>query len=53
MLGSEKFIFINWNEYEFDCDVIYAVGNGGKEGLNGVVVLWWNVILYIIMGIQY
>lgn len=51
LLGSEKFSVMNWNEYEFDCDVFYVVGNGGKDGINGVVVLWWNVIFYLIVGV--
>lgn len=53
MLGSEKFTLTNWNEYEFDRDATYAAGNGGKEGLNGAVALWWNATSYITTGIQY
>ncbi|HDS7284661.1 TPA: hypothetical protein QH594_004273 [Escherichia coli] len=39
--------------YEFDRDATYAAGNGGKEGLNGAVALWWNATSYITTGIQY
>lgn len=53
MLGSEKFTLTNWNEYEFDRDATYAAGNGGKEGLNGAVALWWNATSHITTGIQY
>ncbi len=53
MLGSEKFTLTNWNEYEFDRDATYAAGNGGKEGLNGAVTLWWNATSHITTGIQY
>ena len=51
--GSEKFTLTNWNEYEFDRDATYAAGNGGKEGLNGAVALWWNATSHITTGIQY
>ncbi|HBB1148496.1 TPA: hypothetical protein J0860_002303, partial [Escherichia coli] len=30
-----------------------AAGNGGKEGLNGAVALWWNATSHITTGIQY
>lgn len=53
MLGSEKFTLTNWNEYEFDRDATYAAGNGGKEGLNGAIALWWNATSHITTGIQY
>ncbi|MEA7581067.1 hypothetical protein ONJ87_26480, partial [Salmonella enterica subsp. enterica serovar Anatum] len=43
-LGSEKFSVTNWNEYEFDRDASYAAGNGGKDGINGAVALWWNAL---------
>lgn len=48
-----KFTLTNWNEYEFDRDATYAAGNGGKEGLNGAVALWWNATSHITTGIQY
>ncbi|MFQ9949450.1 MAG: outer membrane protein OmpK [Escherichia coli] len=52
MLGSENHPH-NWNEYEFDRDATYAAGNGGKEGLNGAVALWWSATSHITTGIQY
>ncbi|XPE65634.1 outer membrane protein OmpK [Shigella flexneri] len=51
MLGGEKFTLTNWNEYEFDRDATYAAGNGGKEGLNGAVALWWNATSHITTGL--
>ena len=52
-LGSEKFTLTNWNEYEFDRDPAYAAGNGGKDGMNGAVAVWWNVTPHLTAGIQY
>lgn len=52
-LGKAKFTLTNWNEYEFDRDATYAAGNGGKEGLNGAVALWWNATPLVTTGIQY
>ena len=53
MLGSEKFTLTNWNEYEFDRAATYAAGNGGKDGLNGAVALWWNATPHLTAGVQY
>ncbi len=52
-LGSEKFSVTNWNEYEFDRDASYAAGNGGKDGINGAVALWWNATPHLTAGVQY
>ncbi|EDW9046306.1 hypothetical protein AL784_003098 [Salmonella enterica subsp. enterica] len=52
-LGSENFSVTNWNEYEFDRDASYAAGNGGKDGINGAVALWWNATPHLTTGVQY
>ncbi|MGL5759141.1 outer membrane protein OmpK [Plesiomonas sp.] len=51
VVADQKFSITNWNEYEFARDADY--GNGGKEGLNGAVALWWNATPSITTGIQY
>lgn len=50
---GEKFSLTNWNEYEFDRADKYAAGNGGKEGINGAVALWWKPNPTITTGFQY
>lgn len=52
-LWNEKFALTNWTEYEFDRAARYAAGNGGKEGTNGAVALWWKPNPSITAGVQY
>ena len=52
-LWGEKLMLTNWNEYEFDRAATYAAGNGGKDGLNGAVALWWNAAPHLTAGVQY
>ncbi len=48
---EEDFAITNWHEMEFARHQRY--GNGGKEGINGAVALWWNATPNIAAGIQY
>ncbi|WP_058912671.1 outer membrane protein OmpK [Entomohabitans teleogrylli] len=52
-LVNETFSLTNWNEYEFARADSYAKGNGGKEGLNGALALWWHSTPHLTAGIQY
>ncbi|PVP81993.1 hypothetical protein C4706_21835, partial [Salmonella enterica subsp. enterica serovar Javiana] len=36
-----------------DRDASYAAGNGGKDGINGTVALWWNATPHLTAGVQY
>ena len=52
-LGGQNFALTNWNEYEFDRKGKYAAGNGGTDGLNGAVALWWKAVPSVTAGVQY
>ncbi len=50
-LVNQKFSITNWHEMEFDRNKRY--GNGGKNGFNGAVAIWWHPTASITTGIQY
>lgn len=50
-LINQKFSLTNWHEMEFDRNKRY--GNGGKNGFNGAIALWWHPTTSITTGIQY
>ncbi len=50
---DEKFSITNWNELEFNRAEAYAAGNGGKNGINGAIALWWTPVKQLTTGIQY
>ncbi|CDH32901.1 outer membrane protein OmpK [Xenorhabdus bovienii] len=50
-LWQEKFSITNWNEIELNRNQRY--GNGGREGINGAVGLWWTPHPSFTTGIQY
>ncbi|CBY26121.1 TPA: outer membrane protein OmpK [Yersinia enterocolitica] len=50
---DENFSITNWNELEFNRAERYAAGNGGRNGVNGALALWWTPIKQFTTGIQY
>lgn len=50
-LWSQNFSITNWHEMEFNRAKRY--GNGGKEGINGAIALWWTPFETLSAGIQY
>lgn len=50
-LWNEKFSITNWNEVELNRNDRY--GNGGRDGVNGALALWWTPVPSVTTGIQY
>ncbi len=50
---NQNFSIVNWNEIEFDRQHANAQGQGGDNGLNGGVSLFWNVTDHVTTGITY
>lgn len=50
-LWDEKFSITNWNEIELNRHERY--GNGGRDGVNGALALWWTPVPSVTTGIQY
>ncbi|HCM64631.1 MAG TPA: hypothetical protein DIT05_19135 [Morganella sp. (in: Bacteria)] len=50
-LWNEKFSVTNWHEMEFNRNERY--GNGGRNGINGALALWWTPVPSVTTGIQY
>lgn len=50
-LWNEKFSVTNWNEIELNRNDRY--GNGGRDGVNGALALWWTPAPSVTTGIQY
>lgn len=50
-IKNQKFSITNWHEMEFDRNERY--GNGGRNGFNGALALWWHPTASITTGIQY
>lgn len=50
-LWDEKFSVTNWNEIELNRNDRY--GNGGRDGVNGALALWWTPVPSVTTGIQY
>ncbi|MBD2804005.1 hypothetical protein ID855_04695 [Xenorhabdus sp. ZM] len=50
-LWEQKFSVTNWNEIELNRNKRY--GNGGRDGVNGAIALWWNIHPSFTTGIQY
>ncbi|SFU36291.1 outer membrane protein OmpK [Xenorhabdus koppenhoeferi] len=50
-LWEQKFSITNWNEIELNRNKRY--GNGGREGVNGAIALWWTPHSSFTTGIQY
>ncbi len=50
-LWEEKFSITNWNEIELNRNERY--GNGGRNGTNGAIALWWTPHQSFTTGIQY
>ncbi|HDS3051012.1 outer membrane protein OmpK [Morganella morganii] len=50
-LWNEKFSVTNWNEIELNRNDRY--GNGGRDGVNGALALWWTPVPSVTTGIQY
>lgn len=42
-IGEQKFTLVNWHEMEFERMSEYAESQGGHFGVNGGLVLLWNV----------
>ncbi|PHM40039.1 ion channel protein Tsx [Xenorhabdus mauleonii] len=50
-LWEQKFSVTNWNEIELNRNKRY--GNGGRDGVNGALGLWWTPHPSFTAGIQY
>ena len=50
-MWNEKFSVTNWHEMEFNRNERY--GNGGRNGINGALALWWTPVPSVTTGIQY
>ncbi|QIG07122.1 outer membrane protein OmpK [Proteus sp. ZN5] len=50
-IKNQKFSLTNWHEMEFQRHKRY--GNGGKNGINGALAIWWHPTTSITTGIQY
>ncbi|MFW0029860.1 MAG: outer membrane protein OmpK [Arsenophonus endosymbiont of Dermacentor nuttalli] len=49
--GHKILLSPNWHEMEFNRTKRYV--NGGREGVNGAIALWWMPFATLSAGIQY
>jgi hypothetical protein len=52
-VAGQQFSTVNWNEIEFARNGRYAQSQGGKEGVNGGLSLFWHPVKNVKTGITY